>query len=115
MKRVNADQVSLFRVPLRCGMAPEIGCGSLARPLLVTLERTPGITEAWLNQAGTMLAVVGNKNFSGERRVQAVKAALEAENMLSEELRGQAGDAPPEDFFVGADCVGRPAVDTLSS
>ena len=38
MKRVNSDQISLFRVPLRCGMAPEIGSGSLARPLLVALE-----------------------------------------------------------------------------
>jgi len=115
MKRVNADQVSLFRVPLRCGMAPEIGCGSLARPLLVTLERTPGITEAWLNQAGTMLAVVGNKNFTDERRVQAVKAALEAEDMLSEELRGQARDAALEDFLVGADWLRGTDVDQLSS
>src|ERR1700722_938976 len=103
MKRVNSDQVSLFRVPLRCGMAPEIGCGSLARPLLVALEHTPGITEAWLNQTGMLLAVVGSKNFSGERRAQAVKAALEAKDMLSEELRGQARDAALEDFLGGAD------------
>jgi hypothetical protein len=44
MKRIIPEQVSFFRVPLRCGMAPEIGCGSLARPLLVALERIPGIT-----------------------------------------------------------------------
>jgi len=96
-------------------MAPEIGCGSLARPLLAALERTPGITEAWLNQAGTMLAVVGSKNFTGERRAQAVKAALEAEDMLSEELRGQARDAALEDFLTGADWLRGTDVDQLSS
>ena len=84
-------------------MAPEIGCGSLARPLLVALERTPGITEAWLNQAGTLLAVVGSKNCTDERRAQVVEVALEAEDILSEELRGQARAAALEDFFVGAD------------
>jgi len=96
-------------------MDPEIGCGSLARPLLVALERTPGITEVWLNQAGTMLAVVGSKNFTGEHRAQAVKAALEAEDMLSEELRGQARDAALEDFLIGADWLRGTDVDQLSS
>jgi hypothetical protein len=115
MKRVYPDQVSLFRVPLRCGMAPEIGCGSLARPLLVALERTAGITEAWLNQAGTMLAVVGSKNFTDERRAQAVKAAMEAEDMLPEELRGQVRDAALEDFLIGADWLRGADVDRLSS
>ena len=115
MKRVDPDQVSLFRVPLRCGMAPEIGCGSLARPLLVALERTPCITEAWLNRAGTLLAVVGSKNFTNERRAQAVKAVLEARDILSEELRGQGRAAALEDFFVGADWLRGTDVDQLSS
>jgi hypothetical protein len=96
-------------------MAPEIGCGSLAQPLLVALERTPGITEAWLNQTGTLLAVVGRENFTDERRTQAVKAALEAEDILSEELRGQARDAAFEDFLGGADWLRGTDVDQLSS
>jgi hypothetical protein len=53
-------------------MAPEIGCGSLARPLLVALERTAGITEVWLNHEGTLLAVVGSKNCTDEWRAQVV-------------------------------------------
>jgi hypothetical protein len=78
------------------------------------LERTPGITEAWLSKAGTMLAVVGSKNFSDERRAQVVKAALEAEDILSEELRDQARDAAFEDFLVGADWLRGTDVDQLS-
>ena len=115
MKRVDPDQVSLFRVPLPCGFAPEIGCGSLARPLLVALERTPGITEAWLNREGTLLGVVGNKTFTDERRAQVVKATLEAEAIATEELRGQERAAVLEDFFVGADWLRGTDVDQLSS
>jgi hypothetical protein len=115
MKRISPDQVSLFRVPLRCGTAPEIGCGSLARPLLVALERTPGITGAWLNREGTLLAVVGSKDFTDESRAQVVKAALETEDVLSEELRGSARAAALEDFFDGADWLRGTDVDQLSS
>ena len=115
MKRVGPDQVSLFRVPLRCGMAPEIGCGSLARPILVALEHIPGITEAWLNHAGTLLAVVGSRNFTGDRRTRMVKAVLEAEDILSEELRGEARDAALDNFFVGGDWLRGTDVDQLSS
>ena len=115
MKRVDLDQVTLFRVPLPCGFAPKIGCGSLARPLLVALERTPGITEAWLNHEGTLLAVVGSKNSTDERRAQVVKAALEAEDILPKELRGRSRAAALEDFFVGADWLRGTDVDQLSS
>ena len=115
MKHVDPDQVSLFRVPLPCGFAPKIGCGSLARPLLVALERTPGITEAWLNHEGTLLAVIGSKNSTGERRAQVVKAALEAEDILPKELRGRSRAAALEDFFVGADWLRGTDVDQLSS
>jgi hypothetical protein len=112
MKHVDPDQVSLLRVPLPCGFAPKIGCGTLARPLLLALERTPGITEAWLNQAGTLLAVVGSKTFTAKRRARVVKAALEAEDILSEELQGQARAAALEDFLAGADWLRRTDVDS---
>jgi hypothetical protein len=115
MKRGDPDQISLFRVPLPCGFAPKIGCGSLARPLLVALERTPGITEAWLNHEGTLLAVVGSKTFTDERRAQVVKATLQAEDILSEELRGKARAAALEDFFIGADWLRGTNVDQLST
>ena len=45
-----------------------------------------------------------------------VKATLEAEDILTEELRGQARAAAAlEDFFVGADWLRRTDVDQLSS
>jgi hypothetical protein len=116
MKRVDPDQVSLFRVPLPCGFAPKIGCGSLARPLLLALERIPGITEAWLNQAGTFLAVVGNKTLTAKRRARVVKAALQAEDIATEELRGQVRAGALEEFLAaGAGWLRGTNVDQLSS
>jgi hypothetical protein len=115
MKHVDLDQVSLFRVPLPCGFAPKIGCGSLARPLLLALERTPGITEAWLNQEGTLLAVVGTKTFTAERHARVVRATLGAEGILSEELRGEARATALKDFLAGADWLRGTNVDQLSS
>ena len=44
-----------------------------------------------------------------------VKAALEAEDIFSEELRDQARAAALEDFFVGADWLRGTDVDQLSS
>ena len=44
-----------------------------------------------------------------------VKAALEAEDILSEELRGQARAAALEAFFVGADWLRGTDVDQLSN
>jgi hypothetical protein len=44
-----------------------------------------------------------------------VKATLEAEDILTEELRGQARSAALEDFFVGADWLRGTDVDQLSS
>jgi hypothetical protein len=81
----------------------------------VALERIPGITEAWLNHEGTLLAVVGSIDFTDERRVQVVKATLETEDILSEELLGQARAAALEDFFVGADWLRGTDVDQFSS
>src|SRR6266550_2309017 len=35
-----------------------IGCGSASKPILLDLERQAGVLEAWLNRAGTIIAVV---------------------------------------------------------
>lgn len=54
----NAETIAFYDVPLVCGAAPSIGCGSRAKPLLVDLERQVPIKEAWLNRTGTILAIV---------------------------------------------------------
>src|SRR5258708_6159592 len=60
--------ITFYDVPLVCGAAPAIGCGSRAKPLLMELEQRTAIKEAWLNRAGTIVAIV----WSGPARTEEV-------------------------------------------
>jgi len=60
--------ITFYDVPLVCGAAPAIGCGSRAKPLLMELEQPTAIKEAWLNRAGTIVAIV----WSGPARTEEV-------------------------------------------
>src|SRR5215468_2521587 len=57
-KSANHEIVTFYDVPLVCNAAPSIGCGSRAKPFLIDLERQAAIEEAWLNRAGTIVAIV---------------------------------------------------------
>src|SRR5260370_39909239 len=63
---VTADRVSVFKAPLVCPAAPQFGCGSASNPILLDLERQPGVLEAWLNRAGTILAVAWKPESDAE-------------------------------------------------
>lgn len=56
-KGINKD-ISFYEVPLVCGAAPKIGCGSRAKPALLQLEKNSAVKEAWLNRPGTVIAIV---------------------------------------------------------
>jgi hypothetical protein len=64
----NKKIITFYDAALVCGAAPAIGCGSRAKPLLIDLERQTAIEEAWLNQAGTIVAIV----WSGPARTSEV-------------------------------------------
>jgi len=83
------DLVSLLEVPLRCEAAPEIGCGSRSKPILLELEREPIITEAWLNDTGTVLAVVGAEGSTREAQSKAIQTILEKNGAMGTELEGE--------------------------
>ena len=50
--------VTFYKTPLVCNAAPDIGCGSRSKPALLELEKNPAVKEAWLNRAGTVIAIV---------------------------------------------------------
>jgi hypothetical protein len=110
------DSVSLFQVPLRCPAAPEIACGSRARPILLALEGESGISEAWVNGIGTELAVVGTENSSPESRAKTVVVLLESvfgENSATE-IQDQARERGLESFLSGSGWYRGAQVDSLS-
>lgn len=82
--------VSFYEVPLVCAAAPEIGCGSKSKPVLLGLEKkNTVISEAWLNRTGTVIAVVWQKGTSPDLRKATTNAVFEENNMNVTGLSGQ--------------------------
>ncbi len=108
------DRVSLFEVALRCEAAPEIGCGSRSKPVLLELEREPIITEAWLNETGTVLAVVGTEGSSHDSRSEIVQSILEKNGVTASELGGEARGIQFKSFVLSKDWYRGAEVDNLS-
>jgi hypothetical protein len=65
---LTVDRISVFKAPLVCPAAPQIGCGSASKPILLDLEKQPGVLEAWLNRAGTIIAVMWKPELNSEDR-----------------------------------------------
>jgi len=112
--KARTDRINLFEVPFRCPAAPEIGCGSMSKPILLELERDPTISEAWLNRTGTVLAVVRSKAASHESTLQAVKSIFEKNGLPLNELAGDAYAKQLQSFTVGTDWYHGADVDALS-
>jgi len=113
--RIQPESISLFQVPWQCPAAPEIACGGLAKPVLLELEQNTGIAEAWVNRAGTVLAVVGSDQ-NREARTKTVLALLREifEKDVATELQGESRTTELASFRSGAAWYRGAQVDALS-
>ena len=55
--QVDPQRVTFYEVGLVCGAAPKIGCGSRSKPVLLSLISDRRVAGAWLNEAGTRVAI----------------------------------------------------------
>jgi hypothetical protein len=108
---VTPDRISVFKVPLVCPAAPQIGCGSASKPILLDLEKQPGVAEAWLNRAGTMIAVVWKSDSDSETRRKIVADFREDHGI---EMEGKPRDDVVKDFLSGKGWYRGAEVDRLS-
>jgi hypothetical protein len=108
------DRVRLFEVPFRCEAAPDIGCGSLSKPVLLELERDPTISEAWLDGTGTILAVIGSETASRQSTYQAVQSVLQKNGVTCNELVGDPYAVQLKSFTTEKDWYRGAEVDALS-
>src|SRR6266850_2616964 len=102
---------SVYQVPWRCPAALQIGCGSHAKPILLQLEQNPGVSEAWLNRQGTVVAVVWKPDARRKARQSAEKVLKEAE---ASKLRADAQGKALADFESGKGWYRGADVDRLS-
>lgn len=95
---VSADQVDLYRVPLMCPAARGLGCGMRAKPILIELERTSAVAEAWLDHDGETLAVVWADQSPASERTALLATISKKHAVQLERLSGQARDASLTSF-----------------
>src|SRR6266702_1566325 len=106
-----ASRISVFKAPLVCPAAPQIGCGSASKPILLDLERQTGVLEAWLNRAGTIIAVVWKPESNAETRRN---VATEPKEDHAVEMQGKSRDEAVKDFLSGKGWYRGADVDRLS-
>lgn len=109
--KTQPDRVSLFEVALRCPAALQIGCGSSAKPILLQLEQDPCVSEAWLNRAGTIIAVVWKVDSTSKTRDNA-GALLKERN--AKEIKGESRQKELSTFLSGRGWYRGADVDRLS-
>src|SRR6266496_6195046 len=106
-----ADRISIFKAPLVCPAARQIGCGSASKPILLELVQQSGVLEAWLKRAGTRIARVWKPESDASTRRKVV-AELQEDHAI--ELDGKPRDEALNDFLSGTGWYRSADVDRLS-
>lgn len=109
------ERIGLFKVPLSCEAAAGLGCGVKAKPILQALARAPDVAQAWLNRAGTMIAVLWRESAASDRRVEHVRSILAEHGLAAPELTGAVRESALKEFSSGAGWYRGDAVDRLSA
>lgn len=75
------EMISFYDVPLKCGAAAGIGCGSRIKPLFIETGKEKAIKESWANREGTVIAIVWTEN-ENEKLIQSLFAKNDIEAKL---------------------------------
>jgi hypothetical protein len=113
-KDISPDRVSFYEVPLVCPTAPQIGCGSHAKPILLALEKQAVVAEAWLNRSGTRMAVVWKPEAKTADRISALNVVTGGQQLEVRPLDGAEKQKVMEDFLSGQGWYQGSDVDRLS-
>jgi hypothetical protein len=107
-------QVSFYSVPLACPAVRGLGCGSAAKPVLRAIEKDSTVQEAWLNHAGTTLAIVWKPETNSSARSAEIQTIADDRGLVFHELRGEQRDESLKSFTSEQDWYRGSEVDRLS-
>lgn len=85
-KSTSGQPISYYKVPLVCGAAPEIGCGSRIKPLFLDTEKEGKIKESWSNRQGTIIAIVWADDLKDEKQREDIIRPLFEKHSIKAEL-----------------------------
>ena len=108
------SRISVFEVPLVCPAAPEIGCGSRSKPILLELEKQNSVAEAWLNRQGTLLAIVWQSEAKRKARNASLKLVMKRQELDARQLEGAERKKALADFPSAKEWLRGSDVDRLS-
>ena len=97
----STESVSFFDVPLECGAAEGLGCGSASKPILKAIGRDPRVKDAKVNYPGTVLAVVWSDPAQAPSGVTIVETAFKKRDLETSLLRGLARDKVLKEYESG--------------
>jgi len=85
-KSTTGQAMSFYKVPLICGAAPEIGCGSRIKPFFLETGKEKKIKESWSNRQGTVIAIVWSDDFKDEKQREELLRPLFKKHNIDVEL-----------------------------
>lgn len=91
-------RMSFFGVPLECEAATGLGCGVKAKPVLQALAGQRGVSRAWLNRNGTIVALLWHEVTGSASCGERVRSVLAKHGLEARELTGLAREAAVRDF-----------------
>jgi hypothetical protein len=106
--------ISFFKVTLVCNAAPSIGCGSRAKPVLIGFEESEYVEEAWLNRAGTLIAVVWKEGVDVSTKKEFANAIFKEHELSVEDVVMEEYNSVSASFAKGDDWLRKNDVDELS-
>ena len=106
--------VGFFNVPLVCNAAPQIGCGSRAKFIMLDLMKDSSVKEAWLNRNGTVMAVVWNEGMGVASRQTALAAVFSLHELPIEQVSEHDRNSLAENFTAKEKWYKGSDVDALS-
>ena len=106
--------ITFYKVPLVCASAPSIGCGSKAKPVLEQLEKNNNVAEAWLNHAGTVIAVKWKSNINTATGQNNINSLFKEQNLNVSVVSGKEYDALLKNFNNKTDWLRYIEMDNLS-
>jgi hypothetical protein len=95
--RITGD-ITLYRAPLMCAAAHGLGCSTRAKPVLLDLQKSPRVDEAWLNHTGEILAVVWKPGTDSATRQTIITSVTDEHAVDMEPFTGDALDVALKAF-----------------
>lgn len=114
IKNLEDKDVSFFNVPLVCSAAPTIGCGSRAKPILSSFEASENVKEAWLNKAGTTIAVVWQDGIGVTAKKEITNSVFSEHSLKATEISTEEYSATFKSFEANEGWLKGSDVDKLS-